>query len=481
VSSPTHLHEEPPPAAMPTSAGQRFILLGVGEMFARLAAFGVTVYLARTLGAGTYGVIVSATTIVLYLAFVADAGMDMTGVREVAAHPRRVPALLGAVLGSRLAIVAGLLALTTLTGWFVLPAPDGPVLMLYAGTLVATAMGTRWVHLGLDRAAYAASSRIVSESVVAVLVLSLVRGPEHLLRVPLAQIAGDLLAAVLLLRLLPAEARPSRLRVDLATTTELLRGSWPMVLHGLLGLAIFNSDFLFLRVLKDAASVGYYAVAYTLISFVQNLGVAYTLSLIPSLTAVRADRRAAQTVVDDAMAQAMFGALPVTIGGLLVAAPLVALLFGPAYVPSVAPLQALLLLVPVALVRNVWQAVLVAAERQDLMLRTVVWAAATNVVLNVVLIPPYGMIGAAAATVVTEAVRTWLSGRYAATLSMRMPPIGRFWKVLAAVGGMAIVVAALRERPAFVTVPAGAVAYAAVLLATRGLRFRRGALPDLPL
>jgi hypothetical protein len=83
--------------------------------------------------------------------------------------------------------------------------------------------------------------------------------------------------------------------------------------------------------------------------------------------------------------------------------------------------------------------------------------------------------------VVTEAVRTWLSARYAAGLSMHMPPLQRFGKVLAAAGAMAVVVALVRDLPVFVTVPAGAAAYGVVLLATGGVRFRRGGLPDLPL
>lgn len=463
------------------SAGRRFLALGVGETAARLVAFAVTVYLARTLGADRYGLLVAALTVVMYLTFVVDAGMEMVGVKAVAADPGQVPALLSRVLGSRLLIATAVLALTAAVAAVLLPPVDGRALTLYAGTLFGTALGTRFVHLGLDRAGYAAWSRVLGESLVALIVLAAVRHPDHLLRVPMAQIAGDVVAAIVLLRLLPPGRRPDGLRVDLPDTLALLREARPMILHGLLGLAIFNSDFLFLRVLKDAASVGYYAVAYTLISFVQNLGVAYTMSLIPTLAVRRADRIAAQAAVDDGMAQAMFGALPVTVGGLLVAPGLVAMMFGSGYAASAAPLQVLLLLVPIALVRNVWQAVLVAYDRQDLMLRTVVWAAGVNVVLNVVLIPPFGMIGAAAATVATEGVRTWLSARYAAGLSMVMPPFRRFRKVVLASAVMGLATWMAGQAPVLLTIAVGAISYVAVLLATGAVRPRRDGLPDLPL
>lgn len=456
------------------ATGRRFLQLGLGEAVARVLAFVATVYLARTLGAGVYGVIVSATAVIMYLTFIADAGMDMIGVREVSAHPDRVPALLGGVIGSRLLLVALLLVGTTITGLFILPKPDGPALALYAGTLVATALGTRFVHVGLDRAGNAAWSRVLSETTTAVLVLALVRQPEHLLRVPIAQIIGELSASLLLLRLLPQSARPHRLTIAPSETYALVQRAWPMITHGILGLAIFNSDFLFLRVMKGAEQVGHYAVAYTLISFFQNLGVAYTMSLIPGLTSLRGDKRATQHLVDDAMAQAAFGALPVALGGVLVAAPLVTMLFGAAYTPSVSPLVILLLVIPVALLRNVLQAVLVAHERQDRMLLTVTWAAGANVVLNLALIPRWGMEGAAVATLFTEVVRTVLSARYAADEGVARTPVMRLRNVLLATLAMGVVVWPLRGYPAFVSIPAGGAAYIAVLLATGAIRVRGG-------
>lgn len=452
----------------------RFLALGVGEIGARLVAFGVTVYVARTVGAEHYGVLVAAITVVMYLTFVVDAGMDMVGVKQVTAHPERVPELLASVLGARLLIAIATIICTAAFALAALPRVDGLALALYAGTLLATAISTKFVHLGIDRAGNTAWSRVLGESIMAALVLLLVRQPADLLKIPAAQIAGDLVAALLLLSLLPVGRRPHALRLEMGSTLALLRDARPMVLHGLLGLAIFNSDFLFLRVLQDSESVGYYSVAYTLISFAQNLGVAYTMSLIPTFTVARDDRAAAQRAVDNGMGQALLGALPVTVGGLLVAPALVHLLFGPSYAPSARPLQILLLLVPVSLVRNVWQAVLVAYNRQDLMLRTVAWAAAVNVVLNVALIPRYGMVGAAVATVVTEGIRTWLSARYAKGLSLAMPAGTRFARIGVAAVGMAAVTWGALAAPVLVTVGVSAATYVLLLVVTGAVRLRGG-------
>lgn len=461
------------------AVGGRFLRLGIGEAAARMLSFGATVYLAHTLGASTYGVIAVATTVVMYLAFVADCGMDMLGVREVAAHPEALSETLPSILGARLLVALMLVTGTALAALTALPKPDGPVLVAYSMTLFSVAMGTRWVHLGLEQPGNASWARVLSEGSAALVVLASVHRPEHILRVPLAQVAGEMLGAIFLLRLLPVAVRPRRLTTGLGVIAPLITRSWPLVLHGLLGLAIFNSDLLFLRALRDRAEVGYYAIAYTLISFFQNLGVNYTMSLIPSISRLRSDTRQSRQLFEGAMAQVFAGGLPVTVGGMLVAASLIAFIFGPSYAPSVVPLQVLLLIVPVSLFRNVAQAVLVAYERQDLMLRTVVWAAAVNVVLNILLISRWGMLGAAVATVVTEAVRTVLALRYARRLGLVMAPLNRFAQATAAVTAMAIPVWALSDRSVIISIPVGAITFVVALWGTGGIRLQRGTWPQL--
>ncbi|MBL0169322.1 MAG: oligosaccharide flippase family protein [Gemmatimonadaceae bacterium] len=464
-----------------SSVGLRFLKLGFGEAAARILAFFATVYLARTLGASIYGVLVAAMTVVMYLTFVADCGIEMLGVREVADRPDALSQTLPPILGGRVLVAIALLAVTLVVALTVVPKPDGPVLAVYAVTLLTVAMGTRWVHLGLEQPGNASWSRVISEGTAALIVLLAVRHPDDLLRVPLAQVLGELLGAIFLIRLLPATVRPLRLQMRPAVLVPLVRRSWPMVLHGLLGLAIYNSDFLFLRAIKGSTAVGYYAAAYTLISFFQNLGVAYTMSLIPSLTRVRHDAMAARALVDGATVQILAGGLPVAAGGIVVAMSLVTFIFGAGYAPSALPLQILLVIVPVALVRNVGQGVLIAFERQDLMLRTVLWAAGANVVLNIVLIPRWGMTGAAAATLATEMVRTGLALRYSWRLGLSMTAPRRFYRVGIATSIMALTVWVLGDRSVLLSVPIGALAYVGALLAVGGIRLRRGAFPELAL
>jgi O-antigen/teichoic acid export membrane protein len=461
------------------TVGRSFLKLGAGEAIARLIAFGATVYLARRLGANGYGMIVLASAILLYMGCLTDCGVEALGVRDVAHNPAGIPGFLPSVLGGRLVVAAVLTLLLAGAGLTLFPQPEGAVVAAYAFTLLVVAMGVRWVHLGLERAGVAAAGRVLSEGLTAILILVLVRSSGDVARAPLAQIVGEGVGAIFLLILLPSYAARLVAIVRVDVVAGILRRSWPLILHALLGLVIFNSDFFFLRFYRDSASVGYYAVAYTLVSFCLNLGFSYSMSLLPVLTRLRDDAAGERLLFDDAMAQLFAGALPVAIGGFLLADRLVPLVFGDEYVPAIVPLQILLWSIPIVLFRTVAQSALIARGRQVQLLKTVAWAAATNMVLNATLIPILGLVGAAAATVLTESIRTVLALRYTQAQGLPMTSSGRFWRTLVAGGVMALAIGVVEVSNLILAGALAAGVYGLVLLLVGGIRFRRGGIPEL--
>lgn len=461
------------------AVGRGFLKLGAGEAVARLISFAVTVYLARRLGADVYGMIVLATTIMAYVAPVADCGVELLGVHEVARDRQQLPALLRSFLGARLFVAGILTLLIAAVGLTVFPQPEGAILAAYAFTLAPIALGTRWVHLGLEQTGRVSLSRAGAEALIALVIVILVHTPGGVGNVPLAQILGEAFAAFLLMLALPMTATTLRAVVRLEVVASLYRRSWPLVLNGLLGLVIFNSDYFFLRVYQGSAAVGYYAAAYALVSFFLNVGNSYQMTLLPAVTRAMGNREQERALYHSAQAQVFAGVLPVAVGGCLVAPRLVSFVFGAEYGPSVLPLQILLWALPIALFRNIAQGVMIAHGRQDQMLHTSLAGAASNLILNLVLIPPLGMAGAALVTVTTESVRTLPMLRLLGKASLPMAPPARFWRTLLAAAVMTIVLVTLHLTSVWLTIASGALAYVVTLVAVGGLRLRRGALPEL--
>jgi O-antigen/teichoic acid export membrane protein len=458
---------------------RNFFALGAGEAIARLIAFAATVYLARTLGPGAYGIIGLATAVLLYFTYLADCGIETLGVREIAADHSRATTLAPAVLSLRLTVAFLLAVLLAVLGLVVLPQPDGAILAVYGLTLLGVGANTRWIHLGLEDAPRVAIARIAGESTMVLLVILLVRSAGDLAAVPLAQFTGDMLAMFLLALWLRRRGVFLPLRWDRPAAGPVLRRAFPLVLHALLGLMIYNSDLIFLRAFWSPADVGQYVAAYTLISFLLNLGIAYSQSLLPTLTRLAPEPVRQKALYQTSMAQVFAAAFPLAVGGFLLAPGIIGFVFGPGYAASTTALQILIWTVPVAFYRNVPQMALIAAGRQDRVLRITFVSAMLNLGLNILVIPGYGMVGAAAATLGTEAFRTLLALAFARREGFDFPHPSRLWRTLLAGSGMAGALFLLDVPWLWLGVAGGGVVYLGLLFLVGGIQLRKGELPSL--
>lgn len=448
-----------------------FASLGLGEVAARLVAFAATVYLARVLGAGVYGVVALAGAVLLYFTYLGDLGIESVGVAAIARAPQSTPSVVPAVLAARMA-AGGILALVLGAAGFLLPQPEGAILALYGLTLPVRGMLARWAVIGLGRPGLASVARVAGEAASAVLVVALVRGAGDLGVVPLTQLAGDAVAALVLLAALRPAVSAVALRSAWGAALPVLREAWPVVLNTLLALLVFNADLIILRFFRDSATVGQYAAAYTLVSFLANLGITYGFAVMPQAARSAADPGPLGELVRGALVFALALTLPVAAGGLFTTDGLVALVFGRGYADAGLPMRILLWSVPLAWLRSVTQLTLVAMGRQRAVLGVTAVVAVVTVVLDLALIPRWGMVAAAGVTVAVEGIRLVAMLAVAARAGVAPPRLLAWWRPVAASAVMAAVLAAWRG-PTLPMVAAGAVAYAAALGLTGAVR--RGA------
>lgn len=476
-----HEAAAPEPLTLPTTSpsadavvGRNFAAFGLGDGLARVVAFGVTVYLARTLGADGYGVIALALGVVLYMQRLADYGVETLGIRRVAAHPRGAGTIAGTYLAGRLALGLVVLVVAAGAGQALLPSPEGTILALYGLTVIPVALNTNWVHLGLEEGRPVGFARLLGEVLFAASIVLFVHGSDQMHLVPIGQFAGDAIAVAWLWHRLSKRGVHIQLRWDGSGLQVLARTAWPLVAHGILGLIIYNSDLIFLRVFHGREDVGLYAAAYTLISFVGNLGGVYSRSLLPTLTRLDREEIGSANLFGTAMAQVFAVAAPLTLGGWLVAEPLLTSLFGTGYAGAGLALAILIWSVPFSVFRSVALAGLIAQERHDLVLRTTTGTAVANLLLNLLLIPTLGIIGAAWATLITEGIRTILALVFTSRLGYPVLSVRRLVPSGASALAMGLVVALLSGQNVWVQVGVGVGVYALVLSLLGGVQVRGG-------
>lgn len=457
-----------------------FVALGSGEVAARLIAFAGTLYVARTLGPSRYGVIGFALAVLLYLQRLADAGFDQgIGVREVAARRANFAQMVPALLTVRVTLAILIACATAGLSLLLLPSPDGKVLALYGGVLVAAGLSTSWVHVGLEHARRVAAARVIGECVALGVLLLIVHGPQDVTHVPVAQIVGDGLAAIILLALLVRNGLDLLPRIDLALAMPLMRQGWRMMAASLFGLALYNSDLLFLRLFRDTESVGYYAAAYTVVGFCLNVGLAYGFSLLPVLSAARNDPPHRRSLFETGFAHIFVFLIPTVVGGAIVAPDIVAAILGPTYAPAGAALQMLIWSLVPAVLCNLAVAGLLSVDREADVLRAFAITLGFVTILDIILISRYGIVGAVVATVIGETVRLALTMHAAHRVGLGHIVVARWWRPAVAVSAMAAVLLLTGPHTLVSALLIGAGSYGLVLLALGAVRIRRGAVPVL--
>ena len=455
-----------------------FLALGSGDALARLIAFGAFVYVGRTLGPAYYGILTFATGVLLYFKNLAECGIDLLGIRHIAEDRSRIASTAPALMGTRLVAGSFLCLSIVLLSRFVLPQPDANVFAIYSVTLIVIGLDTKWVHLGIHSSRAVAIARTSGELLLVVLVLLTVHSEEHLTRVPIAQVIGDILTAAILWFAMRARGFHLRPRLDWKTSRPVLQRSWPLVANVLIGLTIYNSDLLFLRGFYDTETVGWYSAAYQLVSFLINLASAYSLSLLPALTRLASDRVQRDLMHQTSTAQTFAVALPIAVGGCILGPAIIATVFGAEFGPSGAALAILILSIPFTMSKEIDLISLLVLGREKTILRMTAAAVAVNLTLNLLLIPRFGIPGAAVATVSTEAARAGFARWCAWRGGYPMTGWDRRWKVLVACAAMAAALLAL-DYSVFLELPIGALVCLGTLALVGGIRFQPGKLPSL--
>jgi O-antigen/teichoic acid export membrane protein len=458
--------------------GRRFLALGGGEVFARLCSFGATIYLAHVLSPAYYGVIGVVMGVMLYLNQLADGGIELVGMPFIARERHRVAEAAAPVLSARFAAAVVMMLLTVLISLTLLPAPDGPLLALASLGLLATALSTRWIHLGLEGSGAVAIARTLGEIAALLLIVAFVKDTGDVAVVPVALFLGAGVASVLMLLALRRRGISIPWRWDPRSAAPVFRRSRSLLLFTLLGLILFNFDLIFLRISAGAADAGLYAAAYTLVAFFANVIVAFAHTVLPTLVRLEHDVPERNATYVTACAQAFALALPVGIGAAYVAPYVVPLVFGAEYVGATTVLSWLALTIPLAALRELPVIGLLAAHREDRLLRVNGYTVLANVGLIVAVVPRYGLTGAAIATVLTEVLRLLLAVAYARQSGLPVVPPGRLMKPLLASGAMGAGLVLLRPGSLWSAVALGLVSFGTALALVRGVR-RVGGVPVL--
>jgi O-antigen/teichoic acid export membrane protein len=202
----------------------------------------------------------------------------------------------------------------------------------------------------------------------------------------------------------PLETSATTSKAPVPGMFQVAARSWPFGVAGLFHLIYFQSDIILLRYMTGAEVAGVYNVAFTVMVAVYLLpGVIYQKFLLPKIHRWAHHDRARfyQVYRQGNVAMLILGIFAMTAIWLL--APWgVVTLFGRSYHGAVGLLMILAVSAPILFLASSVGATLVTREHMKSKVQCMGMVAGINIVLNILLIPPYGALGAAVATVISN-------------------------------------------------------------------------------
>lgn len=449
-------------------------LASIGQ---KLIAFVYFLFLARVMQPELTGTYFLAVSIAMIFSVIADFGITPVTIREIAKHPEHTTTLVRNALAAKIPLLLIGYACTLLAVPLLGYGKDLLVLVMFSGlSLILDSVHLLFygVLRGHHVLQFESLGMFASQLVVATIGgLSLWIAPSLPLLL-FALVAGStsnvLVSGFIILRRFGAGVlRPVWNQTKIK---QLLFAAFPFALAAIFVKVYSYVDTLFISKLIDETAVGLYSIAYKLTYAFQFIPLAFTAALYPSISAALAgDRAQVAMLLRRALWYMALVATPIVFGLWLVAEPAVRLA-GDSYTDA-APILSVLVfvLIPIFLDFPIGS-LLNAADRQATKTAIMGGTMIINVILNIVLIPSIGTVGAAYAAL-GSFVFMFLCGLLFVKRivpSFRFSSVGRDLLPIA-ISGLLMLVVGQWLLPLFGwmgVIPACAVVYAVMLIITGG-------------
>lgn len=455
------------------------ILMGMEISIGLLDAL-VSVILARYLAPQGFGLLAFALSFASLFGIIPGFGMGSMSLRDVARHPEHLSQYVSNGLIAKLALAAvTLVAIGLGTAIAQFPA-DKTLIVLLAGVFMILDTNVRYTLSFFQAAQRMSTVAVVNLAVhlgwviLSLAVVGLRAGVVELLAVRVLVTAVGLVASVVLI-----DRRLQRIAwtFDVPFVWHLMKASFPFALFRLKHTLYTDIDTVMLSAMRGDVMTGWYAAANKLLRVFRFIPTGAFGAILPAMARSSRDSQAdlSEALSRSCKYLAIIG-LPIAGGACVLANELVLWLFGSAYQPAALALQLISWSLLFEFLNSATVAGIAAVNRERQGSRYLIVGALFSGLSNLVVVPLFGHLGAAATTVMTESLVFVLQVRL---LRQAIPQLNLLSQLIRPIAVTAVMMAfAGFSRPAGLAwaIPLSAAVYVGGLIVTRTIGSREWSL-----
>jgi len=382
------------------------------EKIARLVLnFFVTVAVIRYLGPDEFGLYSYAISFYgLFVAFV-SLGLESISIRELVKHPEKRDEILGSVFYTQLggAIIAISLIILTLLMTSEELFTSSLILIISISSFFQTFNVIDYYFRSTVKAKYSVYVLFTSVLLISVIKFTLIIINAPLIYFIVAysfEFVFNAIGYFIVYHL--QKQKVVKWKFDKKLALDLLKDSWPLILSGVVVSIYMKVDQVLIKNMLDVKEVGYYAAAVRLSESWYFIPVAISNALFPAIVnAKNISRELYLTRLQKLYDVLAWIAIGISIPVSFFSADIINLLYGSKYLSS-APILTIYIWAGAAVFLGVASSQYLVTENltKISLMRTSIGMIA-NVILNIILIPMYGIIGSAVATLISYTLSTF--------------------------------------------------------------------------
>lgn len=362
-------------------------------------------FITRYLGKEGFG---DYSTVLAFFAFfgaVADLGLYAITAREISREGADERKILGNAFAIRLVSSVVVFLITPLLIYF-LPYSSSVKMgiLLAAASFVFSSTymvlnGVFQKNLAMDKVA---TAEVIGKLIQIGIIILAVRGDLGFIAI----ISSILIAMIFnftVVLVLVQKYVPLKLQFDFPYWKKFLRQAAPLGVSAIVIFIYFKVDTILLSILKTNAEVGIYNAAYKVIENISFFPAMIIGLMFPMFSRhIFSDKKQFTHLANETLKVFLMLVVPIVIGGLFLAEPIINLIGGSAFLEAANTLRILIFALAFIFFGGFFNNILIASNHQKKMLWMLVGCAIFNVSANILFIPTYSYTASAIISTLTE-------------------------------------------------------------------------------
>ena len=368
-----------------------------------ILSFFALLYIARYLGPEKYGMYTFAFAFIYFFSFIPDMGIHQILVREAAKEPEKAGKLIGngTIMQICLSLVALFLAFVLINVINFPPSTKSALYIASLGLLITGTGAYGIIYEAKLRMEYSLLFNLANRIVFLVFIFLAIANNLELNVFIFASVLATFIHNLLMILFAKKLVNVS-FDVDISLMKQLVKEAIPIAIASVFTVIYFRIDVLMLSFLRGNIEVGFYSAAYRLTEALVFLPTVITTSTFPLMSKYYKDSFDSFSFAYTRTFKYLFAT------GLLIAVlvtfasdKIIFLAYGLKYQSSAIALQILIWSTAIMFITTLISTTCVSSGNQQIVSKRALLAALLNVILNLILIPWIGYIGAAIATVLS--------------------------------------------------------------------------------